>query len=164
MVMGRRRSFRNVSSGPSPPTPERRKQLEDVARGFGVGAPRPEDALDENARASAGRGLSERTFYSVMESAVGESTLENFERTLIGLIGTLLAAFLSLGLAISSAAFFKASGSDIPVSLNTFLDTAEPLFTPIFVVFLVLSSTFGLYKQSQLSSGVTGYGAKRKDM
>eukprot|EP00171_Calliarthron_tuberculosum_P012199 IDg12199t1 len=163
MTMGRRRTFRKPSSGPSPPTPERRAQLEEVAKGFGVEAPRLEDQLDENARASSGRGVSERTLYMSMESAVGRTALETFERALIALIGTLLAAFLSLGLAISSAAFFKATGSDIPGGLNSFIDSGEPLFTPIFVVFLVLSSTLGLYKQSQLNSGGTGYEGKRKD-
>lgn len=155
MTMGRRRRFGKPSSQPSP---EQRAKLEEIARGFGVQVERAEDVLDDEAKA----GIKERrTFYSAAEKAVGVGTLEVFERTLIGSIVAMLAAFLSVGLAIGVTAFFKASGSDAPSALSSFVDAAEPSFTPIFVVFLVLSSTLGIYKQSQLNSGATAYDARR---
>lgn len=141
-------------------------RIEKLAGKYGIRAPKPGDEHDQKYSApssSSSDDLSPPTAYQRLAGAVGIETLNAAERVVVVTLGILLVIFLASGLGISSEAFFKASGKEVPDNLDALLVRLEQVFTPAGIVFLALSSVFGLYKQSQLSSGATSYSALNKD-
>lgn len=165
VTMARRKSFRTgggqKTSGPSATPPEKKAEIEQIAKVFGILPTQPGQDLDQQYNTEdAADSASGASLYTALASAVGTDTLDTIEVGTIWTLGGLLAAFIALGLGISSAAYYTAASKPIPAGLDSFLNSVEPLFTPLLVAFLVLSSIFGLYKQSQLNSGATGYDDK----
>ena len=129
-------------------------------------APRPGDDLDRKFNSTSSVDPDNQpppSAYQRLAGAFGVEALNAAERVLVVALGTMLIAFLASGLAISSEAFFKASGKEIPDNVEAILLSLEQAFTPTIVIFLALSSVFGLYKQSQLSYGASSYSALSKD-
>ncbi len=155
--MARRRNVQK-RKGPSPTPPERKAELAKIAREFGVLPAQPGQDLDKKySEPNSETAAKESTLYLALAGLIGVDTLATLEVGTYFVLGGLLTALITLGLAISSAAFYKAVEKPVPDVLDSFLNNAEPLFTPTVVLFLILSSILGIYKQSQLNSGVTGY-------
>lgn len=143
--------------------PEKKARLEQIAKDFGVVPPKPGSQLDDKyARSSAEEGEPPNLYESLV-SLLGVSTLESMEKALYVVLGGLLTSVIGGGLVISSEAFFKASGRAIPEGLDVFASSTEKLLSPALVAFLVLSSVLGIFKQSQLSSGVATYSESPED-
>ena len=158
-----RKRAKSSRKGPSPTPPEKRARLQEIAQKYGVKPHRAGESLDKkyNTKAAEDNESGGGGIYLALVNLLGTSTLDTLEVGLIAVLAGLLGAFLLLGIGISSEAFFKATGGTMPPSFAAALDHAEPLFTPVLFVFLALSSLFGLYKQSQLKSGATGYVERR---
>lgn len=139
---------------------EKRGELEKVAAEFGIKPPRPGEELDRQFTSSSNSEKDEpefKTVYQFLAEIVGVKTLDTIEFVTYVVLGGMLFAFLATGLAFASEAFFKASQSEVPSSLDNFVTAAEKWFTPLLLSFIALSSVLGLYKQSQLNSGTTQY-------
>lgn len=150
--------------GPSRLPKESEDRIEQLAGKYGIRPPKPGDQLDQKFNSpSSDDDQPPPTAYQRLAGAVGIETLDAAERVVVIALGVLLTVFLVIGLGISSEAFFKASGKEVPENIDAFLLSLEQAFTPTVIVFLALSSVFGLYKQSQLSSGATSYSALNKD-
>lgn len=163
MRSGRRKSDgdkdRRPSNAISRLPPEKRAKLDEIAQQYGVQVPRKGSDLDRQYTSTSREKDPgpEPTLYRMLASSVGVSTLDKLETAVYILLGFLLFAFLGTGLAIASEAFFAASKADIPSALDSIAVTGAQLFTPMLIIFLVLSSMLGLYKQSQLNSGAAQY-------
>ncbi|CDF38853.1 unnamed protein product [Chondrus crispus] len=145
---------------------ESEERIEGLASKYGIRAPRPGDDLDRKFNSTSSSDPENQpppSAYQRLAGAFGVEALNAAERVLVVALGTMLIAFLASGLAISSEAFFKASGKEIPDNVEAVLLSLEQAFTPTLLIFLALSSVFGLYKQSQLSSGASSYSALSKD-
>lgn len=156
--MRRKRGSSRNQPEPRGPSRKNRAELDEIAKKFGVEAPKPGRQMDikYNPESSTGEAQ-QKTLYLMLVDMLGVNTLQVLEKLLGITLATLMAAFLSLGTGIAVEAFFKATGRAFPEKMDDLLSSAEPAFTPIFILFLALSSIFGLYKQSQLNSGITGY-------
>lgn len=163
MRSGKRKSGgdkgRRPSNAISRLPPEERAKIDDIANQYGVEVPRAGSGLDRQYTSSSkGKDTApEVTLYQMLANTFGVSTLDNLETATYVLLGLLLFAFLGTGLAIASEAFFAASKVDIPPTLDSVAVVGARFFTPLLVVFIVLSSMLGLYKQSQLNSGAAQY-------
>ena len=104
-----------------------------------------------------------KTLYTILAGMLGVQRLQRIETALGYMLTLLIVAFLGLGVGVGIEAFFKATGKEFPENVDRWISSAEPFFTPLLVTFLALSSVYGLYKQSQLSSGVTAYAEDEKD-
>lgn len=145
---------------------ESEQRIESLASKYGIRAPRPGDDLDRkfNTSSSFDTDAAEPlTAYQRLVRIFGVEALDAVEGVVVVALGIILVVFLTSGIAISSEAFFKASGKEIPDYIEATLLNLEKAFTPTVLVFLGLSSMFGLYKQSQLSSGATSYSTLNKD-
>lgn len=159
-----RRKGAQKRPGPSRTPAEKRARMEEIARGYGVAKPRVAEGMDAKYNKPAkSDDAPSPTVYQTLARVFGVEALDKAERIVLVALGVFLVAFLAGGIAISSEAFFKATGKDISDSLDATLANVEQVFTPALVVFLSLSSLFGLYKQSQLTSGATAYVEEPKD-
>lgn len=145
---------------------ESEDRIESLASKYGIRPPQPGDQLDQKFNTPSSTANDKQpspSAYQRLAATFGVETLDAAERVLVIALGVMLVAFLVSGIAISSEAFFKASGKEVPENFDALLVTLEQAFTPTVLIFLALSSVFGLYKQSQLSSGATSYSALNKD-
>lgn len=148
---------------------EQKEQLKKVAAGFGMNVPRPGQQLDSqftegrSKESEKKRKDEENQLYYGVVNLIGQSTLNNIENATYFMLATLLTGFLGTGLAISSEAFYKASQKQVPQMLDTVVLNTEQWFTPLLVVFLVLSSLLGLYKQAQLTAGAAQYDETKRN-
>lgn len=150
---------------PSRLTREQKARFVEIASEYGVEAPKPGSQLDRKYNQDT-KEEPTRTLYQSLAASIGVSTLEALEKGLYVTLGSLLLFIIGGGLAISSEAFFKASGKPVPEGFDVFATWIGGTFTPVLLLFLVLSSILGLYKQSQLSSGASSYtelGSERKN-
>lgn len=150
---------RKGPKGPDRISPAQKQRIKQIATKYGVRVPQPGDLLDAkfNAPSSANDAPLSPSFYQFLASKLGIPALDSAERALYVLLAVLLLTFLGSGLVISAQAFFKATGNGLSEQLDPAVATVEALFTPVGLVFLLLSSLLGLYKQSQLNSGATAY-------
>lgn len=138
--------------------------MREIAKEYGIAPPEVGQSMDEQYNSPATKNNTQPiTVYQRLAATFGVDTLERAEQTVYVVLFILLILFLAGGLAISSEAFFKASGKDVPDNIDDLLLNVESLFTPTIIMFLTLSSLFGLFKQSQLSSGATSYVELDKD-
>lgn len=155
---------RTGPKGPGPLSEEKEARLREIASRRGVKPPTPGDRLDRKYNVTVPTPTSSpQTLYQFLVTVFGTPKLEVFERGLYILLGGVLLVFIVGGLAISSEAFLKASGKPVPDQLDDVLSSVQVVFTPIGLAFLALSSVLGVYKRSQLNSGVTAYSELRKD-
>lgn len=140
--------------------PDERARFEDVLGQYGLPLKKPGDQLDE--LYTQKKPEETKTFYQTLAGVFGVPALEVFEKALFVVLGTLLIFLITGGLLISSEAFFKVSGQETPAYIDYLANTIEKLFSPALVMFLLSSSFFGIYKQSQLASGSTSYSELRK--
>ena len=157
MRSGRNSGKKRKPSAASKLSSESKARIDEKAQAIGIRKPAPGDQMDRKYNAPGKAAGPQPTFYQMLAGVFGVETLEKFEKILYVVLSAGLGFFLVGGLAISSEAFFKASGSDIPEGLDPLITNLQQLFTPSLFIFLALSSFLGLYKQSQLSSGVTSY-------
>ncbi|CAN8064241.1 unnamed protein product [Agarophyton chilense] len=139
---------------------EEKANLDRIAEEYGIRPPRPGDQLDR--KYTQKKPTEQKTLYQSLAGAFGVPTLNAIEQGLYVVLGGLLFFLLTTGLAISSEAFFKASGKPIPDSLDAFATNVQNLFSPALLSFLVLSSLFGIFKQSQLESGTSSYSSLKE--
>lgn len=141
---------------------EKRAQLDQIAANAGMEVPRVGAELDRQFtskdRADDSPPL---TVYQRLADVFGVATLDTIEGGVFFLLGGLLLSFLGSGLLIASEAFFKASKTEISPGLDAVVVSAEQWFTPLLFAFLAVSSLYGLYKQSQLNSGIAQYDEDR---
>lgn len=156
----RGRRGRPARKGPSRTPRDKEPIMEEIAAQYGVRKAKPGQALDEKLSATIKREAATQGLYASLVSAVGQGNLDRVEKVVFYLLGGIFTAFLSCGLAISSLAFFKATGKAVPAGYDDFVTSVEAYFTPALVLFFALSSAYGLYKQAQLNSGATGYTEK----
>lgn len=155
---------RTGPKGPGPLSEDKEARLRQLASRRGVQPPTPGDQLDRKYNITIPTPTSSpQTLYQFLVTVFGTPTLDMFERGLYVVLGAMLLAFVAGGLAISSEAFFKASGKPVPQQLDDVLGQVQAVFTPVGLVFLALSSVLGVFKRSQLNSGVTAYSELRKD-
>ncbi|PXF48535.1 hypothetical protein BWQ96_01704 [Gracilariopsis chorda] len=138
---------------------EEKARIDKIAERYGVQPPKPGDQLDR--KYTKVKPEEPKTMYQSLAGAVGVETLNLVEQGLYVALGGLLTFLITCGLLISSEAFYKATGKDIPESLDAFTSMVQGYFTPALVIFLVLSSVLGIYKQSQLESGASSYSSLR---
>jgi len=151
-------------SGPSRTPRDKRAQIQKIAKEYGIEPPKVGQDLDEKYSAGSAQSSSESsTVYQKLAGAFSVEALEVAEKVVYVVLSIMLVLFIGSGLGISSEAFFKASGKEVPENIDMFLTNLEQLFTPTIVIFLALSSMLGLFKQSQLSSGATTYTEVDKD-
>lgn len=139
--------------------PEEQAKFDQVAEKYGIKVPKEGSDLDRQ-YTSPSKESDEpkgKTFYILLAEIFGTSTLDTVESATYVVLGCLLIAFIGTGLAIASEAFFMASKAQIPPVLDSIALAGEKYFTPMLFLFLILSSILGLYKQSQLNSGVAQY-------
>lgn len=157
-VMRKSRSkSRKGPKGPGRLSSSSEDKLKQLAGRYGISQSKPGDVLDRKFTESKSSSTYQKSFYESLVETFGASFLDSAERALYLILGVLLIAFLSGGIAISSEAFFKATGKEVSEGMSTTLEYIEKAFTPIGVVFLVFSSMLGLYKQAQLTSGATSF-------
>jgi hypothetical protein len=154
---------RPARKGPSRTPRDKVEALEAVAAQYGLRKARPGQVLDEKVASDARRAAGSESLYGSLVSAVGQDTLDVAERGVFVTLAVLFAAFLGSGLAISSLAAYKATGTTVPDGWDEFVSSkVEGTFTPSLLVFFALSSAYGLYKQAQLNAGSTGYTERQK--
>lgn len=139
---------------------EEKARIDQIAERYGVQLPKPGDQLDR--KYTKAQPEEPKTLYQSLASAVGVEALNFVEQGVYITLGALLTFLITCGLSISSEAFFKATGKDIPESLESLASIIQGFFTPALVIFLLLSSALGIYKQSQLESGASSYSSLRK--
>lgn len=140
-------------------SPEQRENMKTIAEGYGVRPPRA-GATQDRIYGKGGKREPEappETVYERLVGVFGEEGLENAERVVYVALSGLLVAFLGIGIAISTEAFFTATGREVPEGMDVIVRQLYDAFTPVALGFLGLSSLLGLYKQAQLGAGVTGY-------
>lgn len=159
VTMNRKNTPRRKGDGAKSRLPkEKRAKFKQFASEYGLDVPRPGQELDRQYTSKDRKEKApSKTLYQMLADTFGVSTLDSIEGAVYLLLGILLLGFISSGLLIASEAFFKASKQDIPPSLDVIAIAAEHWFTPALFLFLGLSSVFGIYKQSQLNSGVAQY-------
>ncbi|KAA8498215.1 hypothetical protein FVE85_5800 [Porphyridium purpureum] len=133
------------------------KDLDKVLRGFGLENPKTQ-AMRMDARLAQEREeqktLTERTvnLYKILKEKYSQEQLVKAERGLqVALLGLML-FWIGDGLIITTEAYYKVRQQDVPQSIIGFVATFESLFTPSVVLFLLLSSLYGLYKVNQIES------------
>lgn len=142
---------------------EQNDRLKKVAEKFGVNAPKAGDRLDrqftsaESREEDAKQLEQEQALYKGIVKLFGQSTLDKLETATYFVLSALLIGFLGSGLAIGVEAFFKSTQKEIPQTLENVVLTVEQAFTPLLIVFLIVSSILGLYKQAQLNAGAAQY-------
>lgn len=142
---------------------EQKESLKQISERYGVKPLRAGDNLDRKFTSEKSREddakqqEKEQAFYRGLVDIFGQPTLDKIETAVYFILGALLLGFIGSGLAIASEAFFKASQKEIPPALDSFAVAVEQYFTPLLVVFLILSSILGVYKQAQLNAGAAQY-------
>jgi hypothetical protein len=158
----------NKPRGPGSLSDESSAAIEKTAAGFGLYKARAGQALDDKYNSGKSSAKEPLPFtppgYKELVAFAGVRNLQAAEKVVFGLLVIVFSGFLSIGLAISSLAFFKATAAEPPAGFENFVsNTLEGLFTPSLLAFFGLSIIYGLYKQAQLNSGVTSYTEISKD-
>jgi hypothetical protein len=154
--------------GPGPLSDESSAAIEKTAAGFGLYKARAGQALDDKYNSGKSSTKEPLPFtppgYKDLVAFAGLRNLEAAEKVVFVLLVAVFSGFLSIGLAISSLAFFKATAAEPPAGFENFVsDTLQGFFTPSLLAFFGLSTVYGLYKQAQLNSGATSYAEISKD-
>lgn len=161
-MRGKRKPGRKKSSSISRLPPEKRARIDEIASDFGLKPEKPTSSLDRQFNERRTDDEPPPTLYQRLAGTFGVATLDAVEGVVFVILAGLLITFLGSGIAISVEAFFKATGKPVPDNLDDLAVAAEKWFTPSVGVFLVLSSIYGFYKQSQLNSGAAQYDEKRR--
>lgn len=133
------------SSAPPPPSPEIADKLKETAKAFGLdtsGQVRREEK-EESA---------ETTFYKMTMKNIGQDAINVIEGFLVVTgLGT-LSFILTLGTAVAFLAYYKATGEPVPEQLDAFCAAGEPAFSPMMGVFLMCTTTYGLWKFAEFDA------------
>lgn len=146
---------RPTEPGPSLPTPQRRAQLEEVARQFGVKTPLREDDVPPSetvSGAQAGATPAENALADVTPVENGRAGVTPVENALTAGIGVMMGGCLWTALALAVAALSRNNDAEVPAVLASFIEVAEPLLKPMLVAFFALSGALAVYKQSESRS------------
>ena len=137
-------------------SPEKRARLRKIASDFGVEVPKPGSRFDEKYNNPAA-GKEAPTAYQMLVGALGKETLDALEKIVFVSLASLLLFMVGGGLIFATEAYYTSTGQGIPEQLDKVALSVESLFVPAILAFFALSSMLGLYKQSELTSGVTAY-------
>uniref|UniRef100_A0A7S0ZH70 Uncharacterized protein n=1 Tax=Timspurckia oligopyrenoides TaxID=708627 RepID=A0A7S0ZH70_9RHOD len=138
---------------------EKNKDLDKVLARYGVELPSnvtQAQRMDKKLREERAEEETKRSPYEFIVDTLGFETLARIESVIQAALFGLMFVWISSGVAISTEAYFKSQKKPVPDNIDKIVQQLEAVLTPSVVMFLILSSVYGLYKLVQLESPYRG--------